>query len=661
MWFLKKINYQDIFFVVFIVALSFFLIGYYLNYEYLITGYQDWIYHAFRVKSISEYGITSWDHKWANGISYWRNYQFIPHLLVLWTVKFFSLSITKAMILWTVALFFYLKLSTYLILRHLKVEPLPSFLAVLISFLASLNWTAMKDFSIFIGLLFFPIFIFLWIKSTNLKIIYLPVAAMAGFLWNVHPVIGLFCCSLLVFDFLLNKKIKIIQKIFLFMVMMIGGVSFFVDYFTNSYRFAHPYQLSSNFVVSMLITKNFGLNIIYFFLLGFSWLVLFLRPQKIDYWFKILLIFVSILIIAFLTSQRLYNFDFLNFTQYHRTNLLVAIVAPFLFAVSINRVWLKIRSAFFNLIITALIAIAVVFSTEANLVWSAQPTNNYFSKVASYFSEKKPQGTIYFDNESELSYFTDQNIRLVGSYNEHLLPGPMSYLFKRILRANVGYLDITSEQLSLIEDYMHVLGVEYLVLPYNSPIVKNVKLGKAPFLKYENDIETNNATYTVLRNTRPITYAYIVDYRVFKNQVGDSVLPNLTLNSQSILPWNELIKKYSNFFQSENAFPLQVSFVHPNLIRITMPKNIPEICNQIILINQSYDKNWKVGENVEIHPNNLRFMKLSIANYNPGEIIEIANNWPFWYWPLKIFNFTFVFLILAVSCFYCLVKGSKEI
>ncbi len=661
MWFLKKINYQDIFFVVFIVALSFFLIGYYLNYEYLITGYQDWIYHAFRVKSISEYGITSWDHKWANGINYWRNYQFIPHLLILWTVKFFPLSITKAMILWTVVLFFYLKLSIYFMLRYLKVEPLPSFLAVLISFLAPVNWTAMKDFSIFIGLLFLPIFIFLWIKSTNLKIIYLPVAAMAGFFWNVHPVIGLFCCSLLVFDFLLNKKIKIIQKVFLLMVMMIGGVSFLVDYFANSYHFAHPYHLSSNFVVGMLITRNFGLNIIYFFLLGFSWLVLFLRPQKIDYWFKILLIFVSILIIAFLTSQRLYNFDFLNFTQYHRTNLLVSLVTPFLFAVSINRVWLKIRSAFFNLIITALIAIATVFSLEANLVWSAEPTNNYFSEVAAYFSEKKPQGTIYFENESELSYFTDQNIRLVGSYNEHLLPGPMSYLFKRILRAHVGYLDITSEQLALIEDYMHVLGVEYLVLPYSSPIVKNVKLGKAPFLKYENEIDTNNATYTVLRNTRPITYAYIVDYQDFKNQVGDNVLPNPTLNSQSILPWNELIKKYAKFFQSENVFPLQVNFIHPNLIRITMPKNIPEISNQIILINQSYDKNWKVGKNGEIHSNNLRFIKLNLVNYKPGEIIELANNWPFWHWPLKIFNFAFVFFVLAGAFFYCLVKRSKEI
>ncbi len=105
-----------------IIAIGWFLIGYYTHFEFLQTGYQDWIYQAFRVQSIERYGITSWEHVWTNGLNHWRAYQYIPSELVYVVVKVFHLSITKAM-LWVSAIsYIFIRIMLYGVMRILGIR-----------------------------------------------------------------------------------------------------------------------------------------------------------------------------------------------------------------------------------------------------------------------------------------------------------------------------------------------------------------------------------------------------------------------------------------------------------------------------------------------------------------------------------------------------------
>ncbi|MBP9820475.1 hypothetical protein KBC79_07120, partial [Candidatus Woesebacteria bacterium] len=71
---------EDLIALLTILAVGWFLIGWYWGFEFLATGYQDWIYHAFRIKSIAEHGVPSWTHTWSNGLNMWRAYQYVFHV-----------------------------------------------------------------------------------------------------------------------------------------------------------------------------------------------------------------------------------------------------------------------------------------------------------------------------------------------------------------------------------------------------------------------------------------------------------------------------------------------------------------------------------------------------------------------------------------------------
>ena len=104
----------DIFFVTLLLVAGYTLIGFYVGPEYLSTGYQDWIYHAFRVKSLVASGLRSWDPIWSNGINHWWGYPFFAHYVVVGIMQLLALSIPKSMLFATVVVFLYLRVLMYL-------------------------------------------------------------------------------------------------------------------------------------------------------------------------------------------------------------------------------------------------------------------------------------------------------------------------------------------------------------------------------------------------------------------------------------------------------------------------------------------------------------------------------------------------------------------
>ncbi len=190
----------DTLFVSAIVGFGWFLIGYYTQFEFLKSGYQDWIYHAFRVKDVAEFGVSSWDHIWANGINHWRAFQYIEHILAAFVVKATGLSITKAMAWIIVIAFIGVRVISYLTLRWLGIGRLVSLLAVMISYTVAQQWITVSDYSIYVGHIFVPLFVVIWIKALENDGLTYFLAALSGASWSLHPTIGyslsgmFFCC-----------------------------------------------------------------------------------------------------------------------------------------------------------------------------------------------------------------------------------------------------------------------------------------------------------------------------------------------------------------------------------------------------------------------------------------------------------------------------------
>src|SRR5258708_29926720 len=112
----------DFIFASVLTTISLSLVFFYFRAEYLSAGYPDWMVHAFRIKSLSDFGFLSWTHVWANGISLWKAYQFIPHYLTLGIVQLFHVPIPRAMVIITIILFVLLRFFIYFSLRLLKFK-----------------------------------------------------------------------------------------------------------------------------------------------------------------------------------------------------------------------------------------------------------------------------------------------------------------------------------------------------------------------------------------------------------------------------------------------------------------------------------------------------------------------------------------------------------
>lgn len=655
----SKTLFQDIFFPLSLAVIGAFLIGYYLNYEYLLTGYQDWIYHAFRIKSISEYGITSWDHKWANGINYWQVYQYIPHLLALVISKIASVSAAKAIMILTVSIFVYLRVAGYLALRTARIKPIYSFFAMCLTFLFPQEYIVMQDVSIYFSLLMLPVFFITWVKATRNHMLYILVAGLAGFSWSMHPVLGLTLSGLVFLDLIFNRKTLLMHKLSSLFLFLISSASFYVEYFTIPYKFSLPLFSTVEFISLSFRYEYFGFGILWMILLIASWLIFLLRSRDYEYWAKIILVYTTFVIVVFKLSASGMIPSIFRIFQFQRANVIIGFLAFYLFSMVFQAFLPDLKSIFKRVLIAA--GIAIILTSAIDLgTRSAWVTNSYSNSVANYFSDKDPRGSVYYENESELSYFSNNELRLVGSYNEHLLPGPSSYLFKKLLRPNVGYTEITDSQIDLIEDYMNVLGVEYLVLPYNSPIARKERESDIKFLEVEGEITNGNFSYLILKNINPIYYAYIVDYKRLKTEVGDDIIDDPTLNVRSVSPWNELVMKYSSFLRNENAIPLEVKFIYPNKLEILLPSSLPEMQEPVVLLAQSYDKNWNSDLKANISPTNLRFIKLVLLDAKPGQKLTLTNNWPSWHWPIEALAPLSVLLSSFYIGIYSLIKKGRN-
>ncbi|TXH00998.1 MAG: hypothetical protein E6P95_02655 [Candidatus Moraniibacteriota bacterium] len=644
----------DAFFVSAIVGFGWFLIGYYTQFEFLKSGYQDWIYHAFRVKDVAEFGVSSWDHIWANGINHWRAFQYIEHILAAFVVKITGLSITKAMAWIIVIAFIGVRVISYLTLRWLGIGRLISLLAVMISYAVAQQWVTVSDYSIYVGHIFVPLFVVIWIKALENDGLTYLLAALSGASWSLHPTIGYSLSGMFFLLLIANKSSKNFQKIFLSIIFfLVSSLPFTAPYFFMGYSIGNPVFVTPRFLQSLLINEHFGLSLIYLVAITFCWILLFTRAADLPRWSKLLLLYCTAYLVFIYFGLQGYFPDILNKFQFSRAIPFISLLFIFCFAAILQGSFHAVRSRLLTTIWIVLIVVSGAASIEISSRYTAQPINSIDDPVAKYFDDKPlPHGTIYYKDVPQASYVGKKGLRFITSYNQHLLPNPYPMQLLRLMKTDISYTGTTEKQVRLIEDYSLVLGIEYMFVPNLSPLVDALTIREgqvaASFEKVD-EIVADSDVYAVLRSRQPISYAYAVDKSLRDQSINFSELPLPTLQATSYQPWDVEITKMAELIRSGALDKVELSFIWPDRLAIDGLQNL-SLHDKDLMIMQSYDDGWAVlgNENISIKPTSLRFMYLDVpSGVNPSKL-ELKNSWPWWYWPVQWSGVVTILLTISI-------------
>ena len=674
----KFINFADLLFVVMIIAIGWLLIGFYSQGEYLHTSYQDWIYHAWRVKTIGLYhGMPSWDHIWSNGINHWRAYQYLQHWLIFCVYHLFHLTIPKAMLLTTVAIFIGLRLFMYLFLRMVNIQPIVAFMAVVLSFVYDQQWIAVKDFSIFIAFIIIPFYFYLWVNVFNKyplstrvnfkqrRLAEYGLALFSGSLWLLHPVVanalgGLFFISI---GF---RAVKIHWSYFakVFGFYLLGAIPFILPYILVDVHYSNPIFSSPIFLKDTIAGNFFGLSGYFIAFVGSLWLMVIFFSRNIAGWAKTITIYSSLYFLLIYLAQHNYIPAFVIQLQISRVVPVLALLIVFAFAGALNGVLLKDRkniSFAAKAIILIIIAIGITEAVKIDTTFTGQPVYSLDDPVSVYFNDKSlPAGSIYVKNVSAASYFGKSGLRFINSYNEHLLPHPLSLRFSSFMRSEIAYTGIPKAQVQLINDYISALGVQYLILPETSPLVARLtksNINGEENFQFKGNIQTQEGSFSLIENVRPIHYAYFVNQNTDLLKWSKHIVTP-TLQVGTYEDWDDSIHSLAEKIEKKEVIPAQeLIFVDTNKLFLPLD-NLSAIKDKKILITQSYDVNWKInGSRRAISPSQIRFIVIDLQKISENDLktyqgkrgVLLYNEWPWWHWPLQFFGIILILMIFVIS------------
>jgi hypothetical protein len=640
-----------------ICAISFLLIGYYSRFSYLSTGYQDWMFHAFRVESIAQHGLISWDHIWSNGLNHWRSYQYLPHLWTLVLAKLFAAK-PAAMMMTAIAISFTLiRIEMYILMRRLHISPLYAFVATAMSFAFIQQWISIKDFSIFVLMPVLPVFIYIWIKAMQHQQFLPLLSAVAGILWLCHPVLGYSAAGLVGFAFIFPaQKLSIKQLVLNVGIYLLTSAAFLGPYLFYGYGYTNPILSLPQFLRSTLVKESMGLSLAYWLAVALSWVGIFIDPEHFKRWSKILLLYCVLYVAAIMAGQAGYLPSFINQLQISRGILIIGLTLPFVFAIMLQTMAPKIEHRFRLGLFAVFTALVVTQSIAISGQYGGQPTNDVENPVSQFFADKNaPTGSVFIEEVAEASFFAGDKARFPISYNEHLEPHPLAQRFRRILKTDLSYSSVSPSQMNLISDYVKVLGVEYVFLPKYSPTVNQFLAEQDP-KRFESagEVQTTYESFAILKAVAPIHYAYLASAQAIKDNVSFAEFEKPGVRANAFEPWDAEIQKNAKFFEQDDVKAVPLSFVKTDELHIAVPSDA-DIASSELIITQSYDPYWKVivdGRTLDaaaLRPTSLRFMHLKLPNGAAGKTVVLKHEWPVWYWPVQGVSFAGA---IGITVFY---------
>lgn len=651
----KKLHFLDIFFFILLCAISLALIFFYFPGEVLLTGYQDWLVHAFRIKELQLYGFQSWDHIWSNGISLWRAYQFIPHYITLLTSELLNTSITRSMVLLTIIQFVLFRLIVYIVLRVLKISPLASFLCTLITFDIPHYWKAVGDYSFLFGVTIFPLIILSFIYFLKGKIVYL-YPYICGLLFYLHPVVGIYAFLLWGAGLFFQKRGVIsISTLIQLVVFIISSSVFWVPaIFKQPYSYTNSLFSSIEFFnLTIKPYDYFGLSL-YLFLIIFSiFIFLLLVREKRDHWVIPLFIFAVFMMCLVILGSTIQLPKLISQTQFARGIILIGIIFIFIFAPVLTYL-LKLKWLVIKIGITTISVLIFVESINFTSLYAPPPISNSntdepiarYAKLNKDFN--KDFKKIWTPLIDASSYYGPQNVFYANSYNQHLDSNPIPTRLNQIINYQSFTQRLPETNLDRLESYFKVTGTEYLFFNETSPFTltlsKSEKYNNLGRIDLSNDIFHVFKTAWVPRNSVTIDKSLKdkIDHFPFEVNI-DAIDDQIKLD--------HYINDFSKLIYDKRNMNLSIKYPDMNSIQINIPENRK---TGLIYVNESFDTGWKAyfkGRKQKIIPMGPYYMLVQMDNINEDGMLLLQHRWPA--------NFFVSWILIILIPFFILLNAIK--
>ncbi len=618
--------------IILLTITSLSLIFFYISGEILQTGYPDWLVHAFRVKQLQLYGLSSWDHTWSNGVSIWRSYQFVPHYITLYFSEIFNVSITRAMVLLTIIQFILLRLFIYLSLRALKIPAIPAFLCTLISFDIPHYWRAVADYSLLFGVTLFPLLILLWTYYLKGKITYL-FPYIVGLLFFVHLMLGLYGLFLLLIGILFSQRKVISPSSFIqFLIFTVTSSPFWLPVvIKQTYSYTNSIYSTVEFYRIVLIPFDyFGLSLYLFIAFFASFAFLFHTKVKKNSWTLPLLIATIVILIGVVIGTQNQLPRLISQTQFIRGISYIGIMIIFCFAPVLAYLF-QLKWKVVKILIAVFIALMFVESINYTSSYAPPPTTRKEDPVAKFFNiHKEIKGTkrAWTPLIDVSSFYGSSDTYYGSSYNQHLDSNQVAARLNQILGYQTLSDRIPQSSLIRLENYINLTGMEYLFFEENSPFTPT--LSKSTNFKNFGRVETSTGILHAFSYTKPIINSAAIDKSLENSLKGFPLSLNVDKIEDQIL-FDQKVEEFSKVLTHKNNVPLKVEYPRSDSITVTIPK---ENKSNLIYVNESFDTGWSAYINntkQKITPVGPGYMLITLTG-TPDGILILSHRWPSYSW-----------------------------
>lgn len=626
----------DLFFLIILCSVSLFLMSFYFGANYLNTGYEDWMVHAFRVKVLDEYGFTSWIHTWSNGISVWKSYQFIPHFITLGVAKLLQLEIARAMVLLTIAQFVLLRIFIYVPLRLLKFSPLVAFICALLSFDIAQYWGGVGDWSLQFGFTVFPLVLFLWVKYWQGKVQYL-YPYVAGVLFYVHPLLGFSSFALwFVASVFSDRRLLSVQTLVQLIIMLTASSLFwFPLVFRDSYSYSSTMFATKSFLTLVLASyKYYGLSL---FLIGCfvaSAIKVFMPMPKGFRWAKVLFIYILFYFILIVIATKIDLPRFLAQFQFTRGATLVGIALLFVFAPVVDAIR-QIPSRAVRGVVLFLFAFSLIEGIWFSSIYSPPPVKNFEEAISQYMkksgSSQIAQHHTWTSTIGLSSYFAINHLQSPYSYMGHLESNQVAPRIMALIHYQ-PFTDVPTANVERIKDYFKVTGTRYAFFDESSPFTAAFSKPNSGFTQVKRyDSETN--IYHLFESKGEVRDAVLVNAIYAKKLAPFPTTLELT-DAMDQISLDTHVKKFNEVIYSPGNLNLAVTYPTQESVQIEIPEDRN---SRLVYLNESYDTGWKAyfdDKEQSIKPAGPNFMVITLDSLKSGGTLVLKHSWPIYFYIL---------------------------
>ncbi len=625
----------DMLLLILVASIGFTHIYYLVNSQLFSTGYSDWLIQAFRVRFISEFGLSSWTHLWSNGISLWRGYQFLPHILTSEITKIFQIEITRAMVILTVIQFIGMRFIIYALARSQKFSAITGLVAVILSYDIGQYWGGVNDYSILFGFTIFPLYLAIWIQYTKGRMQWV-LPYILGIAFYIHPLLAVYSAGLwftgLLFKSLSRPRPKIL---FAQLAIFVASSSLFWVQHISGYvkNYSSPFFISLAFFKQTLANFSaLGLSIAVLIGGGVLWVTLPTISQSAR-WTRAIALYSLICLVGVLISINVQLPGIIAETQFSRGMTFIALAI----IVGLMPIIEKIKqspSSTLKYLFVACISLSMVESfwiSGSFAPHSGLPIEDPVVALQKKYPEMNIQNsriwTPYLDVANNKATL---NEKYPNSYMTHSDSNQVSVRLSNLLLYNSFQDRVPNVSLDRVKQYMQITATPYVIFEKNSPFVRSISVDDSD-IKDLGDIELKRNIFHAYKLLNVSQSAIIIDPTQIQKLVKfpESLNPADPLDQTSL---DQYVSEWVNMVYDPKNQPVTIQYSAQDTLDISIPK---QRLSNTVYIPESYSKNWQGwfnGQKVDITPVGPNFIRVDMHQSGSYGLLILKHNWPtIWY------------------------------